>query len=71
MGVTIHFEGQLRDESAYNQLIDAAESFAKARGWVTRSIAEANTILNRVRSDDETEWDYEGSTKGIEIRPAP
>jgi len=33
MGVTIHFEGQLKDEAAFQQLIELVTSVAKTEGW--------------------------------------
>ena len=45
MGVTIHFEGQLKDEAAYHQLLDAVFSIAKAKGWSTKAIESKVTAL--------------------------
>jgi hypothetical protein len=69
MGVTVHFEGQLRDESAYEPMLALAQKFAEARNWPVRSILESNAKLSRVKN--EAEWDYEGPTKGIELLPHP
>jgi hypothetical protein len=65
MGVTIHFEGQLKDEAAYHQLLDAVISMAKAKGWSTEAIESKVTALSRVR--DEQDWDYVGPVRGIAI----
>jgi hypothetical protein len=67
MGVTIHFEGQLIDESAYRSLIDVASRFAFEQGWLTEPIEMSHTTLSRVR--DEKEWDYSGPVKGMVVYP--
>jgi hypothetical protein len=67
MGVTIHFEGTLRDQQAYERLVSVATEFAKARGWPMRTISEQSIKLSRVR--DEKDWAYEGPTKGLELQP--
>jgi hypothetical protein len=33
MGVTIHYAGQLRDERRLNEVLTAAETYARAHGW--------------------------------------
>src|SRR5882724_3021013 len=67
MGVTIHFEGQLFDESAFDALVPAVTTFAKERGWSTQQIECQEVTLLRVR--DEEDWDYSGPTKGVVIYP--
>ncbi|MEZ5419057.1 MAG: hypothetical protein R2708_17210 [Vicinamibacterales bacterium] len=67
MGVTIHFEGQLRDEAAYQRVVEAAARFATASGWTSEPIAEPFVTLKRVRSEEDV--DYEGPVKGIVLRP--
>ena len=67
MGVTIHFEGQLSDESAYRSLIDVASSFAVEQCWLTETIEMSHATLSRVR--DEKDWDYSGPVKGIVVYP--
>jgi hypothetical protein len=64
MGVTIHFEGQLKNEVAYQQLLEEVSSIAKAEGWSSEAIESRVTTLSRVR--DEQDWDY-ARTK----RPSP
>ena len=56
MGVTIHFEGQLRNEAAYQQLLEEVSSIAKAEGWASEAIESRVTTLSRVR--DEQDRDY-------------
>ena len=65
MGVTIHFEGQLRNEAAYQQLLEEVSSIAKVEGWSSKPIESKVTTLSRVR--DEQDWDYVGPVKGIVI----
>jgi len=65
MGVTIHFEGQLKNEAAYQQLLETVLSIAKAEGWSSEAIESKVTTLSRVR--DEQDWDYVGPIKGIVI----
>ena len=65
MGVTIHFEGQLKNEAAYQQLLEEVSSIAKAEGWSSEAIESRVTTLLRVR--DEQDWNYVGPVKGIVI----
>ena len=69
MGVTIHSEGRLRDQSAYDALVAEATAFATHRNWQALPFAIPLAKLSRVR--DEKDWDYEGPTKGIELRAHP
>jgi len=65
MGVTIHFEGQLIDEKAYQGLMELVSSTAKVEGWQTESIESKEVTLLRVR--DEQDWDYTGPAKGVTV----
>jgi len=65
MGVTIHFEGQLHDEKAYQELMAFVSSTAKVEGWRTEPIESKKVTLLRVR--DEQDWDYTGPLKGIAV----
>jgi hypothetical protein len=67
LGVTIHFEGRLRDEDAYRQFIDTALSFANEMEWSCREFHNDQTHLKRVRGEEE--WDYVGLSRGVEISP--
>ena len=69
MGVTVHFEGKLRDEQAYAKLVADATDFAAKNGWAAETFTIARTTLKRVR--EEKDWDYTGPTKGLELRPHP
>ena len=65
MGVTIHFEGQLLDEEAYQKLMGFVSSTARAEGWQTEPIESREVTLLRVRNDQD--WDYTGPVKGIAL----
>lgn len=54
MGVTIHFEGQLKDEAAYRDLVGLVSSLAEAERWLTEPIGSGEVTLQRVR--DEKDW---------------
>ena len=65
MGVTIHYEGQLTSEAAYQDLVGVVSSIAGAEGWPTEPIASSEVTLPRVR--DEKDSDYTGPAKGIVV----
>lgn len=65
MGVTIHFEGQLKNDAAYQELLEEVSSIAKAEGWSSEAIESEVKTLSRVR--DEQDWDYVGPVKGMVI----
>ncbi len=65
MGVTIHFEGQLFNDAAFGSLIDTARAFAKEKGWQSELFESPNVTRLRVR--DESDWDYCGPVKGIQL----
>jgi hypothetical protein len=69
MGITIHFEGQLADDAAYKNLLETADRFASERGWPIEYFSVPSAKLSRVRN--EQDWDYEGPTKGVQMRPHP
>ncbi len=67
MGVTIHFEGKLKDEDAYEKLMASSRAFASEMEWPYSEIQETEVTLQRVK--DEEDWDYTGPVKGLEILP--
>ncbi len=69
MGVTVHFEGQLRNADAYDAVVKAASDFAAARSWLVLHFENDLVKLSRVRN--EQDWDYEGPTRGVELQPHP
>ena len=68
MGVTIHFEGRLRDGEGLKEAIATAEAFARQRGWPIKMISAPERRLTRVR--DEQKWDYVGPVKGVALYPS-
>lgn len=69
MGVTIHFEGRLRDRAAMADLLRFAQRFALERGWVTDEINEARVKLLRV-DENERDCEYLGPVSGLQLIPA-
>jgi len=65
MGVTIHFEGKLKNENNYDLLIKNAYEFINQYELESTIINEDNKFLSRVK--DERDWDYTGSVKGLKI----
>ncbi len=65
MGVTIHFEGRLKSEQDYDEVLAKATEFAKQNKMDYKKFAEEDKVLLRVRNNED--WDYKGSTKGIRI----
>ena len=67
MGVTIHYEGSLRDDAAVDSLIEIASDYAQRLGWPIDSIDDSkNTIhqVGNVSDGDELE-----PVRGFIIRP--
>ena len=56
MGVTIHFEGTLRDEAAFEHVIRSARTLAEQEGWKSEDIAENIATLWRVRNEEDSEY---------------
>ena len=69
MGVTIHFEGRLRGDAAFDRCVSCISEFAVAKGWRAEEFTLENQTLCRVRN--EHDWDYVGPTRGIEVQPHP
>lgn len=77
MGVTLHFEGELKSELALMALIQAAKALAIEFNWPFTEINENEAKLTRIYrndevnedSDAEEELEYIGPTRGIELRP--
>ena len=68
MGVTIHFEGRLKSNQDYDDLVSKATEFAEQNKMDYKKFANEDKVLLRVRNDEE--WDYKGATRGIRIDPA-
>ena len=69
MGVTIHFEGQLKSDKDLDNVISKAKNFARTNEMPYETFSEPLKKLSRLK--DEQDWDYEGPTKGIKIQPDP
>lgn len=67
MGITIHFEGRLKDEASLEAVLGLTKRFCDERSWPYEAINQPHVTLNRVR--DEKDWNYVGPTKGIEVQP--
>jgi len=67
MGVTIHFEGKLKSQDSFQTVISIAKQFAQTNELNFSTFQEDNKLLSRVK--DEVDWDYNGSTMGILIKP--
>ncbi len=65
MGVTIHFEGNLKSSANFYKVIDIAKQFAEKNNFKYEIFKEENKLLERVK--DEQNWDYQGLTSGIVI----
>ena len=63
MGVTVHFEGRLKNDAAFLGLVSRIEQIAREGTLLTEKFENQEVKLLRVR--DEVEWDYVGPTKGI------
>lgn len=67
MGITIHFEGQLKDKPAFEQIIFTARKWATNKGWPIADISREHRALQRVKN--EADWDYSGFTEGVQMQP--
>ena len=67
MGVTIHFEGRLKNEASLEAVLAETRNFCDEHSWPYESINEPHVKLSRVR--DEKDWDYEGPIRGIAVQP--
>ena len=67
MGVTIHFEGSLKDETSYQKLVEVVRAFADQHGWSYEENSNYDAVLERF--DQEGADVYEGPAKGIVVMP--
>ncbi len=67
MGVTIHFEGQLKSSTDYDKIMMTAKIFAETNAMKFSFFEASEKLLQRVK--DEEDWDYVGATRGIIIQP--
>ncbi len=67
MGVTIHFEGKLKSDKDFDNVIKISTDFAQLNNMDYQIFEEYDKKLQRVKN--EKDWDYHGLTRGIKIRP--
>lgn len=67
MGVTINFEGQLKSNADFDQVMKIAKEFAEVNHMAFSYFEETDKLLQRVK--EEKDWDYQGLTRGIRIQP--
>jgi hypothetical protein len=67
VGVTIHFEGHIRNEAALHAAVKKARALGQAFGWPSTIIDESNATIARMINEEEVL--YAGPTQGIELRP--
>lgn len=67
MGITIHFEGRLKNVSSLDAVLALTRRFCDEHSWPYEPINESRATLKRVRN--EKDWDYVGPTKGITVQP--
>jgi hypothetical protein len=63
MGVTVHFEGRLKNPQSFSRLLLRIEEIGRAETLLTERFENAQAKLGRVR--EERPRDYDGPTKGI------
>ncbi len=66
-GVTIHFEGEAKNDKAIDAIITEATAFAAKRGWRVESASKAKGELERVKDDKSVK--YVGPIRGIILYP--
>ncbi len=76
MGLTLHFQGQLRSESAYADFLAAAHAFAAAHAWPVHPVADPHReLLRTLQPEDpqaaEVEELYTGPVRGLLLLPHP
>ncbi len=69
MGVTIHFDGCLKNKTALRQVMDMVQKWADSHSWPINEIPREKRTLKRVK--DEADWDYTGFTEGMQLHPHP
>ncbi|WP_262148758.1 hypothetical protein [Chryseobacterium foetidum] len=67
MGITIHFEGKLKNDENYNLLIKKVSEYSEFHGWSFFEFQNDVKKLERVKNEED--WDYVGITKGIQVQP--
>ena len=68
MGVTIHFEGKLKENIPVNEVIKISQQFAENNFVESSEFEEEKFLFKRVKN--EKDWDYYSSAKGIKMQPS-
>lgn len=66
MGVTIHYEGTLKNEAQLQVVIDTCKDFAAQQSWPSQEVTTSKTLMRLI---DEESRDYTGPVKGIIVQP--
>lgn len=69
MGITIHYQGRARDDGAVGRVLDAAEAFARERGWVCQRCDVEDGVVERYDMELEEFVAHRGRVRGIVIVP--
>ncbi len=69
MGVTIHFEGYLRDQGSLKIVLKKARDVGNTFGWQAVDINESSVEMTRII--DEEEISYIGPAEGVQFQPHP
>lgn len=69
MGITVHFEGRLKESDSFDRCVRILTKYIDKNSWDYSEIVEKERSLSRIK--DDKEWDYFGKTKGIVIHPHP
>jgi hypothetical protein len=67
VGITIYFEGKLKNKESLTACLGLAKRYSDERQWHFRSIDSPEATLKRVR--DQQGWNYVGPVTGIELQP--
>ena len=76
MGLTIHYQGQLRSEDHFDSFMQLVQAFANGCGWPVHEIPQARRELVRMLQPEdpdaaEVEEVYDGPTRGVYLLPHP
>ena len=76
MGLTIHYQGQLRSEAAYEEFVALTGAYAGTRGWPAHPVTMARKVLTRTLQPEDPEAPeyeeiYDGPVRGIYLLPDP
>jgi len=67
MGVTINYEGRLKSNDVFDDVIKQSIVFADSNEMEYEVFEISDKLLQRVRNEED--WDYQGYVRGIKIQP--